>query len=256
MSAAHASERFDGRVADYRRGRPGYPEALFDAVVELGGLAPGATVADLGAGTGLATEPLLRRGLRVAAVEPNGAMRAALAARLGGSPRLTIVAGSAEATGLAERSIDLALAAQSFHWFDAARAHAELARILRSPAARVALVWNSRRAAGTPFVEGYERLLLRHGTDYRAVGHRGVGRERLAAFFGGRFAQRRFDHAQRLDRAGLRARLLSSSYVPAAGQPGHAAMLAALDALFEAHSRGGEVELVYDCELSIGPLAP
>jgi SAM-dependent methyltransferase len=255
MSATRdAAARFSNRADDYVRGRPGYPEAMFDAVVALGGLAPGATIADLGAGTGLSTEPLLRRGFRVVAVDPNQAMRAALASRLGGEPGLEVVDGSAEATGIPDRSVDLALAAQAFHWFDAERSRAELRRILRAPDSRVALVWNARRAKGTPFVEAYERLLLEHGTDYREVGHRGVGRERLAAFFGGPFEERRFDNVQRLDFPGLSARLSSSSYVPAAGQPGHDAMMVALRILFDRYAEDGAVEILYDCELSIGPL--
>lgn len=249
------SARFSDRADDYVRGRPGYPEALFDAVVELGGLAAGATVADLGAGTGLSSEPLLRRGLRVFAIEPNDAMRAALAARLASHSGLVVVAGSAEATGLARHAVDLAIAAQAFHWFDAERTRGELRRILRAPDAPVALVWNARRSSGTPFVEAYEELLLRHGTDYREVGHRGVGRDRLAHFFGGPFEERCFANAQRLDFAGLSARLRSSSYVPAAGQPGHEPMMAALAALFAAHQVDGEIEILYDCELSIGPLS-
>jgi SAM-dependent methyltransferase len=250
------ADRFSERANDYVRGRPGYPEALFDALIELGRLEPGATIADLGAGTGISSEPLLRRGFRVVAVEPNQAMRAALAEQLASRSGLVIVSGSAEETGLARRSIDLALAAQAFHWFDAERSKSELRRILSSPESRVALVWNARRALGTPFVEAYEQLLLRHGTDYKEVGHRGVGRERLASFFGGAFDERRFDNVQRLDFPGLSARLLSSSYVPAAGQSGHEEMMAALGELFAAHQADGAVELLYDCELSIGALAP
>ena len=253
--AGDASDRFSDRADDYVRGRPGYPEELFDAVAELGGLAPGSRVVDLGAGTGLSTEPLLRRGLRVVAVEPNESMRAAAAAALGRYPHFALVAGTAESTGLPDRSVDLAIAAQAFHWFDAARTKNELGRILRSPESRIALVWNARRAEGTSFVEAYERLLLEHGTDYKEVGHRGVGRERLAAFFGGPFEQRRFDNVQRLDFEGLSARLLSSSYVPAAGQKGHDAMMADLRRIFDLDASGGAVELLYDCELSIGPLA-
>jgi len=250
---ADRSGRFAGRVEDYERGRPGYPEDLFDALLALGELAPGAAVADLGAGTGLASGPLLRRGLRVFAVEPNPEMRAAAARRLEGRPGFVAVDGRAEATGLADASVDLALAAQAFHWFEPQSTRRELRRILR-PGAPVALVWNARRAAGTPFVAAYEELLLRHGTDYLEVGHRGLEPERLAAFFGGPFETFRFDNEQTLDRDGLRARLLSSSYVPAAGQPGHDAMLRDLDELFERHAERGAVRLHYDVDLFFGAL--
>ncbi len=240
--------RFADRADDYVRGRPGYPAALFDQIVRLAALAPGARIADLGAGTGLSSEPWLERGFAVDAVEPEAAMREAAQALLGGRPGFRAVAGRAEATGLAAASVDLVFAAQAFHWFDPQRTRVELRRILR-PGGAVALVWNARRAAGTPLAVAYEALLDRFGTDYHQVGHRGVDPERLAAFFGGPFESQRFDNHQDLDLAGLRARLLSSSYVPAAGQPGHDAMLEALRELFDAHQGGGRVRLDYDCEL-------
>lgn len=250
-SPADRSHRFAGRVADYERGRPGYPEALFDALVELASLTPGSAVADVGSGTGISSEPLLRRGLRVFAVEPNAEMRSAAERRLGGAAAYRSGAGRAEATGLPDASVDLVLAAQAFHWFEPQATRRELRRILR-PGGLAALVWNARRAAGTPFVAAYEELLLRHGTDYREIGHRGLDAGRLAAFFGGDYATQRFDNVQSLDRDGLRARLLSSSYVPAAGRPGHDAMLRDLDDLFERHAAGGAVEILYDVDLYFG----
>ena len=253
IAAPDRAHRFAGRVADYERGRPGYPEALFDRLVALAGLAPGAAVADIGAGTGIASEPLLRRGLRVFAVEPSDEMRAAAERRLGGDAGFRATAGRAEATGLDDASVELVIAAQAFHWFEPQATRQEFRRILR-PGGMVALVWNARRATGTPFAAGYEALLLRHGTDYGEVGHRGLAPERLRTFYRGDLATIRFDNSQALDRDGLRARLLSSSYVPAGGQPGHEAMLDDLDTLFERHAEDGVVELLYDVDLYFGML--
>jgi SAM-dependent methyltransferase len=250
-----APRRFADRAADYVRGRPGYPDELFDAVALETGLAPPALVVDLGAGTGLSSEPWLARGYEVVAVEPSEPMRRAAVERLGGRPGFHALDGRAEDTGLPGRSADLAFAAQAFHWFDAAAARAELRRVLRPPA-RVALAWNARRAGGTPFLAAYEELLLRFGTDYREVGHRGVDRGRLADFFGADFSARRFESFQELDAEGLRARLLSSSYVPAAGRPGHTEMLDELDRLFAEHAEAGRVRLEYDVDLYVGELRP
>jgi SAM-dependent methyltransferase len=246
--------RFSGRVDDYERGRPGYPAALYDAIAELGALSPGSVVADLGAGTGISSGPLVERGYSVVAVEPNDEMRAAAVRRLGSRPGFVARPGSAEATGLADSSVDLVLAAQAFHWFDPRRARLELQRILK-PGRAAAVVWNARRATGTPFLAAYEALLLEFGTDYREVGHRGVAPERLATFFGGPFERRRFDNHQDLDLDGLRARLLSSSYVPAAGRPRHDDMLAALERIFATHRSRGTVRLGYDVDLYCGPIA-
>jgi len=253
MSRPDPTRRFSGRVADYERGRPGYPAALFDRLLELAGLGEGAVAADLGAGTGLSSAPLLERGLEVFAVEPNAAMREAAERRLAGRPGFRAVDGAAEATGLDDASVDLVFAAQAFHWFDLDRTRAEASRILR-PDGWAALAWNARRAAGRPFLESYERLLLDFGTDYGDVGHRGVAAGKLARFFGAEPLHERFENAQTLDLDGIRARLLSSSYVPAAGQPGHDEMLEELQRIFARHERGGAVEILYDVDLFAGPL--
>jgi SAM-dependent methyltransferase len=253
-SSADPTGRFSGRVGDYTRGRPGYPSAIVDDLEELGFLFPGASVADVGSGTGISSELFLSRGYEVFGVEPNRAMRAAAEARFGGIPGFRSVEGRAEATGLASASIDLVVAAQAFHWFDAVATRREVARVLR-PRGAVALVWNARRAEGTPFLRAYEDLLLRFGTDYAQVGHRGVGAERLDAFFRAPYEVRRFETAQELDLEHLRARLLSSSYLPAEGDPAHARMLAELERIFLSHATRDRVQLLYDTELFAGRLA-
>jgi SAM-dependent methyltransferase len=238
------SERFSNRVADYVSGRPGYPDAAARWLIETFALPPGAPVADVGAGTGISAELLLRHGLSVTAVEPNQAMREAAMARLGDNPRFRAVAGSAEATTLPAASVAAVVAAQAFHWFDRAAFRAECARIL-APSGIVALLWNVRRVGGSPFAADYEALLREFGTDYLTVRHENVTEDELTAFFGGPFKRRVFENIQVLDRAGLRARLLSSSYVPAAGHPRYEPMLAALEALFNAHQHNGRVDMEY-----------
>jgi len=244
--------RFSDRVADYVRYRPGYPDALADLLRDEVGVGPGAVVADLGAGTGISSEVLLRLGATVYAVEPNAEMRAAAEARFAGEPRFRSVAGRAEATGLPAASVDAATAGQAFHWFDVAAARAELLRIL-TPAGRVALFWNTRRTDG-PFLEGYEALLQAFGTDYGEVDHRRVDADALRRFFGGAYRTHSFPYAQAFDFEELRGRLLSSSYAPGPGHPRHGPMLEALRALFDAHHEAGRVQIAYDTEVYVGPL--
>jgi len=246
-------ERFTGRVDDYVRARPGYPEAIVVDLVAAGILLPGAAVADIGSGTGISTELFLAAGFSVVGVEPNEAMRTAAESSLQRYPGFLSQAGSAEATGLADASVDLVIAAQAFHWFDATRAREEFCRILRGESWLV-LIWNARRATGTPFLEAYEQLLLEFGTDYAQVGHRGVGGARLAAFYSGPYRTRSYENRQELDFAGLQSRLLSSSYVPAAGEPRHDPMLVRLEEIFAAHAVEGRVQFLYDTEVHSGRL--
>ena len=251
LSGTDPTTRFSDRVAHYVRSRPGYPADLIPALQADPGLAPDWTVADVGSGTGLSTVPFLDHGNAVLGIEPNAAMRAAAGRLLEGHPGFQSVDGTAEATGLADHAVDLVVAAQAFHWFRPDDARLEFARILR-PGGSVALLWNARRADATPVLDAYEQLLMRFGTDYTQVGHRGVGADRLTAFFSGPFSRRSFLNTQTLDLGGLTSRLLSSSYTPPRGHPDHQPMLDALRDLFGRHQVDGKVSIEYDTDLYTG----
>jgi SAM-dependent methyltransferase len=194
----------------------------------------------------------LDAGHAVVAVEPNDAMRAAADAALGGRPGYRSVPGRAEATGLPEGSVDLVSAAQAFHWFEPEAIHQEWRRILR-PAGLVLVCWNARRTGGTPFLEGYERVLRAHAPDYAAVAERYRSAAQMRGWFGEGFrGEARLENHQALDRDGLRGRLLSSSYAPRPGQPGHAAMVAAVDRLFDETAVGGRVVVEYEVQAYVG----
>lgn len=250
------TSRFSDRVSDYLLGRPGYPPELLDLLHDHCGLGPDSVVADVGSGTGIFTALLLERAARVYAVEPNADMARAAEERLGGSPGFVSVQARAEDTGLAAASVDLVTAAQALHWFEPAATRREFARILR-PGGFAAAIWNSRRREGTPFLRAYEALLERWGTDYDVVRRLGGDKGAAQALFGaGGYDRHTFEHVQRLDRGLLRARLLSSSYVPREDDPRRAPMLEELDAIFDAHQSGGTVTIEYETEAFWGPLAP
>ena len=247
-----ATTRFSSRVADYAAHRPRYPSALYKFLRHRLGVDRGCVLADLGSGTGIFAEPFLAAGCTVFGVEPNQEMRAeaerALASKY---PDFHSIAGTAEATTLPDRSVEMVVAAQAFHWFDPAAAGAECRRILRD-GGHAALVWNTRRTTGAPFLEAYEALLNEFGTDYAAVRHDRADAARLREFFQGGFERMTFGNAQRLDEDGLRGRLLSSSYTPGPDDPRRPAMLQATARLFERYQQGGLVTLEYETELYFG----
>jgi len=128
---------FDERSAEYRQYRPGYPDALYERLIERCGLAPRDRVLDVGAGTGKASSPWAAHGIRTVSVEQSLAMiRQGRAACAGAR----YVCANAEALAFRSGTFDLVTSAQSFHLFDPARALAEFARVLR-PGAFAALFW-------------------------------------------------------------------------------------------------------------------
>ncbi len=247
-----ATQRFSNRVDNYVKYRPGYPDALLDFLTANAGAVAGATVADIGSGTGIFSQLLLNRGCRVYGVEPNEEMRKAAEKLLGGDDRFISLAGTAEETLISPQSVDLIVAAQAFHWFDPYKSRAEFLRILR-PSGYVALIWNDRRVDSTPFLAEYDALLRTLGTDYEKVNHRNIDADRLQAFFHpGTFSEYVFGNHQDFDWEGLYGRAMSSSYVPAEGEPGYDAFAKELRALYSRHETSRGVTFEYDTRLYLG----
>jgi SAM-dependent methyltransferase len=254
MPVKDATRRFSSRVGNYALYRPGYPPVVIELLKKECGLRHESVVADIASGTGIFTRMLLEGGNRVYGVEPNPEMRRTGEQFLADYPNFVSVAGTAEATTLADHSIDIATAAQAAHWFDRAKARREFVRILK-PGGWAMLIWNERQTDTTPFLRAYEKLLLEYGTDYKEVRH-----ERTTAEIDGFFAPsplraRDFEMRQALDYPGLEGRLLSSSYTPLPEHRNYAPMLGELRRIFAEHAVGSQVTLLYTTRVFYGQLS-
>lgn len=158
QTAALKHGDFTGLAANYSKYRPAYAPSAVSALL---GLVPKPAAeieaADVGAGTGIWTRMLARAVRHVDAVEPNDDMRAHGVRDCAGLA-ITYRAGSAEATGLADASVDLVSMASSFHWADFDRATREFHRILR-PGGRFVALWNPRHLEANPLLVGIEAEL-------------------------------------------------------------------------------------------------
>jgi SAM-dependent methyltransferase len=161
MGVHHLAARgFDLVGAAYERGRPSYPQDAVDLLCAELGIGPGRDVLDLAAGTGKLTRLLAPTGARLIAVEPVAGMRTLLAEVL---PDLPIIDGTAEALPLGDASVDAVVVGQAFHWFDAPRTLAEIARVLR-PDGGLGLIWNVRDES-VGWAAELSMLLDRHAHD-------------------------------------------------------------------------------------------
>jgi len=220
------AEGFD-RVADrYERGRPEYPAEAVARLVGALRLGPSARVVDLGAGTGKLTRALRLAGLRPIAVEPGAGMRAEFVRHF---PDVELHEGTAESLPFDDASVDAVVCGQSFHWFDVARAAAEIARVLR-PSGGLALVWN-RRDERVPWVADLTRVLDRRSG--------AAPRVRDAAWREPLESSRLFDpleqeiveHTQTLTHDVLVDRVLSVSFIALLPPHEQAAVVAEVDTL-------------------------
>ena len=127
------SDHFSQLAARYAAYRPHYPPALVDLLADRA--AAHEVAWDIGCGSGQLSVALAARFARVIATDPAQA-QLDHAAR---APRVDYRCAPAEASGLPDASVDLAVAAQAAHWFDWPRFVPEVGRVVR-PGGLIALV--------------------------------------------------------------------------------------------------------------------
>ena len=69
---------FEQMALEYAEARPPYPVAVFDCLEAAGVIGHGLRILEIGAGAGLATKELSRRGSEVVALEPGAQLVALL----------------------------------------------------------------------------------------------------------------------------------------------------------------------------------
>lgn len=246
-------DRFTDAADAYARYRPGYSDEVVRHCAAYAGLKPGATVVDVGCGTGISTRLFARHGYRVIGIEPNEAMRAK-AAEAGGAEYRH---GEAAKTGLPDACADLIIAAQALHWFEMSPALAEWRRVLR-PGGACAAFWNYRSDEGWQ-VE-YEALLKKHSSEYpmvqKAIGH-GDDNSKwvMTSPLCRNIHEANLQNAQTLDWDGLLGRVWSSSYM-IHGNVDREAFNRELRGLFDANNDGGRIEFAYRLYLLMWRVRP
>jgi SAM-dependent methyltransferase len=157
---------FETAADRYDAARPEYPPELFDDLVSLAGLEPGARLLEIGCATGKATRPLLERGFRVVCVELGAQLAERARENLAGLPVTVDVAPFEEWQGEPE-SFDLVFAATAWHWIDPALRYEKAHRLLR-PGGHLAF-WSAVHAMPVgfdPFFTEIQRVYDEIGEGY------------------------------------------------------------------------------------------
>lgn len=249
-----STERFTHTVQDYIKSRPSYPKEVLQVLIDECGLTQSTIIADVGSGTGILAKLFLDYGNTVYGVEPNQAMRFAGEDFLKDYSNFKSIDGSAEATTLEKRSVDIITVGTAFHWFEVEKTKLEFQRILK-PHGYVLVVWNVRDIEKSAVVKEYENLILKYNADYRQSGARHFDKGQLKKFFlAGQMHECSFVNKQQFDFEGLKGRLLSTSYSLQSDDERYATMLNELQQIFERHQKNGAVEFLYSTKLYYGQL--
>ena len=126
----HQRTLFDDVAQLYQATRPGYPDHIIDFITATAGLSAGATVLELGCGTGQLTKSLTSSGFTLTAIDIGPSMIAAARQHLASSPASFQVTSFEDFTA-ADRSFDLIISAAAFHWIAPEIKYAKTARLLR-----------------------------------------------------------------------------------------------------------------------------
>jgi SAM-dependent methyltransferase len=130
-----------GEVADhYDRGRPNYPDALVDDVLNV--CDPGESrVLEIGAGTGQATEQFARHDVEIVAIEPSPSMAALARSRCAEFPNVSVLVANFEDWSADSETFGLLISAQAFHWVKPEVRYKKAHELLRASGV-LALFWS------------------------------------------------------------------------------------------------------------------
>lgn len=240
MTTESRARSFSSAAARYAANRPSYPPELFDTLAELAGFPlAGARVADVGAGTGIATSLLEARGARVLGVEPGEGMAAEFRRR---NPRTPLVRADGNRLPLSSGCLDLLTYAQSWHWTDPDRAVPEALRVLR-PGGALAIWHNDPDVTVGWIAEQQARIEARFGPGWYI-------NERARPQDGLRFTDRHLSWSRRVPVDTHLAKLSTHSLF-LVGEPGTEGFLADERALLMRRFPDGWVEEHYVVELNV-----
>lgn len=240
--------RFNNKVENYIKYRPGYPEGIIDTLKKENVLNSNSVIADVGSGTGKLTELFLKKGNEVFGIEPNDEMRLAAEKLLKKYGVFHSVDSKAEDTKLNDNSIDLITAGQSFHWFNNDTTRKEFIRILK-PDGYVVLVWNNRSESVSDFMKDFSQLLNNLETDYQEVRHENLNDNDFKRFFGTKnYRIKSFSNSQLINYNSLEGGMLSRSYVPSEGRD-YSNIVRELKEIFKKHNIDGKIKIDYKTKI-------
>jgi SAM-dependent methyltransferase len=187
---------FGAVASTYDDARPGYPDQVRQAILEYGGGAP-PSVIELGAGTGKATELLLRLGAPLTAVEPDPGMAAVLRANF---PGIDVANTTFEQWTPPPGGVGVLGCATAWHWMDPATRNRRAFDVL-APGGVLAIFYHRYDLADPAQSAAVDELLVRIDPDVPDKGEHWVLDDVTAAGLWSQVEERRWTEHPVFDKA-------------------------------------------------------
>ena len=233
--------KFNGKGNSYSKYRPSYPKEYIDYLVKENNLNRDSKVFDVGAGTGILTEILIKRGLKVTAIEPNLDMAIFIEELTKEYSNLNFIKSLAEDINYNKKDVDLITVAQAFHWFDVARFNSQCKKILKD-SGKVALLWNIRDGNDEIIKESFN-ICKRLCKNFKGFSG-GIGDNigNIKSFFkDGQYSYIEFENNLEYNLEMFIGRNISASYAPNKGEKNYKIFIKELTDLFNKYKRNEKI---------------
>lgn len=162
---------FDTVAATYAKLRPGYADALYQDVFAYCPVDAASRAVEVGIGGGQATEPVLRTGCSVTAVEPGEHFCALCMEKFADYPGFSVINGKFEDTDFLPNHYDLVYSASAFHWVPEEIGYRKVFDMLKSGGAFARFANHPWRDKGNPALAAAldEVYAKYYHTHYRTV---------------------------------------------------------------------------------------
>jgi|GEM_PF-339955 len=107
---------FDSRADSFFKGHPGYPDELVNEILKYSGFPKGGRMLEIGAGSGQATLPFAKRGIRITAVEPGQNMVDLARPLFADHTQVDFIVDTFDRWPLEKKAYDLIISARALHW--------------------------------------------------------------------------------------------------------------------------------------------
>ena len=132
---------FNEDAINYDRARPGYVSALFEDILKYRPLDKDSQALEIGIGTGQATEPFLKTGCTLTAVEIGDSLADLSRDKFHRYDHFQVIQADFMDVPLSDDSLDIVYSATAFHWLPQQQALQKIKRSLKNGGA-IALFWN------------------------------------------------------------------------------------------------------------------